>query len=221
MSTSHPPDIQSAPLTELPPVRRLLPKEWRERIDQFDTQVDTLVDHLRGNPVADRAFYLATELGDWSLIWHLIGTARGLISDEKANEAFRLSAGLGAETLLVNGVIKSFFRRSRPVWEQHRAFRIRRPRSSSFPSGHASSAFMAATLLGEDDPLAPLYYALAGVVAASRIYVKIHHASDVVAGAALGLVLGHIGRVMWPKGEPLPTVVSAVLPGQTGTKRAR
>jgi undecaprenyl-diphosphatase len=204
-------DIQSAPLTETPPVRRLLPKEWRDRIDRFDATADGLFDFLRGHPLADRSIYLATDLADWSLLWHLVAVTRGLTSNEKANEAFRLSSGLGAETVLVNVMIKSFFRRNRPTWDQPRAFRIRRPRSSSFPSGHASSAFMAATLLGEDDPLAPVYYALATVVACSRIYVKIHHASDVVAGAALGLVLGHIGRRVWPKGEPLPTLAAAAL----------
>ena len=101
--------------------------------------------------------------------------------------------------MLVNGVIKSFFRRHRPAWEQPRAYRIRRPRSSSFPSGHASAAFTAATVLSEGDPLWPLYYAVAAVVASSRAYVKIHHATDVVAGVATGLVIGRIARQVWPK----------------------
>ena len=89
--------------------------------------------------------YGASELGDFSLLWHMVGLARGLTSDERADEAIRLSVILAGESLLVNGVIKSFFRRRRPMWEQPRAFRIRRPRSSSFPSGHASAAFTAAT----------------------------------------------------------------------------
>lgn len=134
-----------------------------------------------------------------ALIWHMLGAARGLRSDRKADEAFRLMAVLGAESILVNGVLKSFFRRRRPDWEQPRAYRIRRPRSSSFPSGHASSAFTAATLLSQDDPLRPVYFGLAAVVATSRIYVKIHHASDVVAGAATGLVLGQLAKQVWPR----------------------
>ena len=172
----------------------------------FDKRVDGALDHLRGRPVADRVFYLATELGDWALIWHLAGTARGLRSDRHAAEAVRLSGLLGVETVLVNGVIKSFFRRKRPIWDQPRAYRIRRPRSSSFPSGHASSAFMAASVLSEDDPLRPLWYGLAVVVATSRVYVRIHHASDVVAGVATGVVLGRLAKRLWPKpvdGNPL------------------
>lgn len=175
--------------------------ELLARIHRFDDRVDRAVDNLRGNKVADRAFYAASELGDFSLIWHLVGVARGLTSDERADDAVRLSAVLAAESVLVNGIIKSFFRRQRPVWESvdPRPHRLRRPRSSSFPSGHASAAFTAATLLAEDNPLAPLYYGAAAFVAASRTYVKIHHASDVLAGVATGLVIGRLARKIWPK----------------------
>ena len=37
---------------------------------------------------------------------------------------------------------------------------------------------------------APLWLAVAGTVATSRAYVRIHHPSDVVAGAAVGALLG-------------------------------
>jgi undecaprenyl-diphosphatase len=173
------------------------------RVREFDDRVDGAFDRLRGNKIADRTFYGASELGDFSLIWHLIGVARGLTSDRRANEAIRLSSVLAAESVLINGVVKSFFRRRRPVWDAltPRPHKLRRPRSSSFPSGHASAAFTAATLLAEDDPLWPLYYATAAFVASSRTYVKIHHASDVLAGAVTGMVLGRIARKVWPKPE--------------------
>ena len=171
------------------------------RVGAFDDRVDGAFDALRGNKTADRLFYAASELGDFSLIWHLVGVARGVTSDRKADEAIRLSAVLAAESVLVNGVIKSFFRRRRPEWvsETPRPHKLRRPRSSSFPSGHASAAFTAATILAEDDPLWPLYYAAAAFVASSRTYVKIHHASDVVAGALTGIAIGRIARKAWPK----------------------
>jgi len=175
------------------------PTELTRRVRAFDDRADTLFDRVRGNAVADRVMYTASEVGDFSLLWHMVGAARGLTSEQRADEAFRLSLILGAESVLVNGVIKSFFRRRRPVYDQPRPHRLRQPRSSSFPSGHASAAFTAATVLAEDDPLWPLYYAAAAVVAASRTYVKIHHASDVVAGVVTGLVLGRIARRVVPK----------------------
>ena len=175
-----------------------LPARITARVTAFDRRVDKAVDGVR-SPGLDRFFYAATELGDFALIWHMIGVARGLRSDRHAADAVRLSSILGVESVLVNGVIKSFFRRRRPAWEQPRAYRIRKPRSSSFPSGHASSAMTAAAVLGEDDPLKPVYYAVGAIVAASRVYVKIHHASDVIGGVATGVVLGRIARKVWPK----------------------
>jgi undecaprenyl-diphosphatase len=53
---------------------------------------------------------------------------------------------------------------------------------------------MAATLLSERSRVKPLWYGLAGVVAASRIHVRIHHASDVVVGAGVGLLIGRVVR---------------------------
>lgn len=178
-----------------------LPPSLKQAIVGFDDAVDRRMARLRGDPVADKVFYGASELADWSFIWHLIGTGQALLPGRSPMSAVRLSVILGVESLLVNGGIKSLFRRTRPEWEaaHARPFRLRTPRSSSFPSGHASSAFTAAVVLAEDDPLAPVYFALAAVVAASRPYVKIHHASDVVAGAALGVVLGTVAKRVWPK----------------------
>jgi len=167
----------------------------------FDDAVDRRMARLRGNPVADKVMYGASELGDWSFIWHLIGTGQALLPGRSPMSAVRLSVILGVESALVNGGVKALFRRTRPAWEaaHARPFRLRTPRSSIFPSGHAGSAFTAAVVLAEDDPLAPLYFAVAALVAASRPYVKVHHASDVVAGAALGVALGAVAKRVWPK----------------------
>ena len=184
----------------------LLSNVNRRRIAAFDAHVDALFDQIRGNPTADRLFYAASELGDFSLIWLILGALRGLRSERDWHAAVRAGLGLGAESVLVNVGIKSLFRRTRPPWEVDRPIRIRRPRTSSFPSGHATSAFAAAGLLSEEDPLWPLYYGIGVVVATSRVYVKIHHASDIIAGAALGAALGRVGRRL----VPLPPVESIV-----------
>jgi undecaprenyl-diphosphatase len=167
----------------------------------FDEAVDGRLDRIRGNPAVDRLMYGASDLGDMSFIWHLLGTGQALLPGRSPITAVRLSTILGIESALVNGPVKSLFRRSRPTWEaaHARPHRLRTPRSSSFPSGHASSAFTAAGVLAQGDPLAPLYYAVAAVVASSRVYVKIHHASDVVAGAALGVGLAAVAKRVWPK----------------------
>ena len=173
----------------------------KQVVIDFDERIDQRVDQLRGHPVLDKVMYGASEVGDWSLLWHVVGTGQALLPGRDPMSALRLSAFLGAESLLVNGAIKSLFQRHRPVWEEDRPrpHRVRAPRSSSFPSGHASSAFAAAVVLGQGDPLWPVYGALAATVASSRVYVKMHHASDVLAGAALGVGLGLLARRVLPK----------------------
>jgi membrane-associated phospholipid phosphatase len=193
------PSPSSQPLPPQGDFWRALPASLEAKVEAFDRRADKELERLRADPRTDRLLYAATELGDYSLLWHLITAARGLRSDRDAADAVRIAVILGAESVLVNGVIKSLFRRTRPAWEQERTYRIRRPRSSSFPSGHASSGFTAAALLSETDRgLRPLWYATAAVVATSRAHVRIHHASDVIGGVVTGLVLGRIARRLWP-----------------------
>lgn len=188
-------------------LQEALPPTFAERVKAFDLAADAALQVLRDHRLADRVMYAATELGDMALVWHIVATARGLVDDRRAADAVRIAGLLGIESVLVNGVIKSFFKRQRPAWEQQRSYRIRKPRSSSFPSGHASSAFMAATLLSEiDEDLKPLWFAMAAVVATSRAHVRIHHASDVLGGVVTGLVLGQVFKRLWPApvdGNPL------------------
>ncbi len=168
-------------------------------IDRADVAIDALVDRMRGNPVADRVFYSASALGDWSLLWHLAGATQGVVTrDQGWRRAMRLSLALGVESAVVNGPVKSMFRRSRPVHVGDRPHHLRMPLTSSFPSGHASSAFLAAHLLADRTRGGGLWYVLAGVVATSRVHVRIHHASDVVGGAVLGLALGEVVRRLAP-----------------------
>jgi membrane-associated phospholipid phosphatase len=163
-------------------------------VASLDDAVDRAWDHLRGNPALDRLFYTASELGDFSLIWHLLGTARGVTLRGGTREAARLALALGAESALVNGMVKSAFKRERPVQSGERPHNLRQPLTSSFPSGHASAAFLAATLLSERSKVKPLWFGLAAIVATSRIHVRIHHASDVIVGAGIGLTLGRLIR---------------------------
>jgi len=167
---------------------------WQESkaVESFDAWADAQLERLRGNKAADVVFTTASELGDFSLIWHLVGATRGLTSDARADQAFVFSALIGAESLIVNQGIKRLFRRTRPTETGDPRFPVRKPSTSSFPSGHASAAFFAATVLTSFSGavVAPAWFALAGVVGTSRAYVRIHHASDVVGGAVVGLALG-------------------------------
>lgn len=162
------------------------------KVAAFDNWADAGLERLRGNRFTDKLFTVASALGDFSLIWHLIGATRGLTSDSRANQAFVFFALIGAESLIVNQGIKRFFRRTRPTEAGDARYPVRKPATSSFPSGHASAAFFAATVLTFWSGLvwAPTWFALAAIVAISRAYVRIHHPSDIIGGAVVGLALG-------------------------------
>jgi undecaprenyl-diphosphatase len=164
-------------------------------LTSFDSWGDSQLERLRGHALADPVFSTASLLGDFSVIWHLIGIGRVIIDPSTWRQSLALSAMIGAESLLVNQGIKRLFRRIRPTELGDPRYRIRRPRTSSFPSGHASSGFFAAAILTTATGVAwaPVWYAAAVIIAISRVYVRIHHLSDIVAGAALGAVLGVVG----------------------------
>jgi undecaprenyl-diphosphatase len=173
--------------------------------ERFDRVVDAAFDRIRGNPVADAVMYGASAVGDHGIVWLALAGLRALRERDRA-EAVRVVAIMAAESATVNLGIKSLFRRVRPVVDVPRPLPLRIPRTSSFPSGHATSAFCAAAVLSEGDRAALAYYALAAFVAASRVHVRIHHASDVVAGVVVGTVLGRVARLIWPRGESRPRV---------------
>ena len=164
----------------------------------FDEKIDLAWERFRGNPVLDKTFYLASELADFSVLWHIMGLSKGLAGGSAQREAVRLSAALIAESGIVNGILKSLFHRDRPDHIEERPREFLQPVTSSFPSGHASAAFLAATLLSDRSKFKPLWYGLAGIVATSRIHVRIHHASDVIAGTLVGLGLSRIVKKFFP-----------------------
>jgi undecaprenyl-diphosphatase len=171
----------------------------KDLVRDFDDRVDRSFETIRGNAVADRVFYTASELGDFGLLWVIYGLLRALRGG-RLNEAMAARAiiATGIESFFVNVLLKSLFGRGRPVTQREHPLPLRQPLTSSFPSGHATAAFCGATLLSDRDGLAGLYFFSAVLVALSRVYVRIHHASDVVAGVAVGLTLGQVGRRLFP-----------------------
>jgi membrane-associated phospholipid phosphatase len=169
-------------------------------LDRADELLDDTLDRVRGNAVADRVFYTASQVGDFSIIWHVLNVGLVLVGVRTRKQAVRLALCLGAESLIVNQGIKRLFRRQRPVSGDVHPHAVRTPSTSSFPSGHASSAAFAATLLSDDHPaLRPLFWLIAAIVSLSRPYVRAHHASDIAGGLVTGCVLARLARSPWTR----------------------
>ncbi|HEX6392294.1 MAG TPA: phosphatase PAP2 family protein [Acidimicrobiales bacterium] len=174
---------------------------------RLDDAVDSWFDsYLRGNPLADAVMYSASAVGDHGILWLAFA---GLQAARRRGgnwqrPLLRAVSGLAVESAVVNGPVKWMFRRTRPMHDEPRPWNVRQPRTSSFPSGHATSAFLGAALLSDDDPYWPIYYALAAVVAASRVHVKVHHASDVLGGVIIGAAMGQLVRKLFPLTKESP-----------------
>jgi undecaprenyl-diphosphatase len=168
-------------------------------VARIDQSVDSVFEaRFRGRKAIDLVMYGASALGEHSLVW----LALAAIESRRARlgwRGFARAAGaLSAESLFVNGLVKALFRRRRPEATDPRPLPLHTPLTSSFPSGHASASFFSAAMLRRPGSPWPLYYMVALVVSVSRVHVRLHHASDVVAGAALGALLGELARSRFP-----------------------
>ncbi len=180
------------------------PRRPKDLVHRVDGAVDRWVDRHRG-PAADRVFYSMSAAFDHGIGWHVIGVLEAVKARRK-QPLLRLSITLGVESFLTNIVVKSFFRRVRPIEHDEDFDRdtvdlpygVRMPITSSFPSGHAAAAFTAAAVLSRGPVSTVGYHGLATLIAGSRVYVRLHHTSDVVAGAALGSLMGVVARRIYP-----------------------
>ena len=151
-------------------------------------------------PVLDAFFSAFTRLGDHGILWILISL--GFLLVPKTRKAgLCCSLALIIMLLLNNLILKPLVGRIRP-YEVIPQLRLLVPpeRSFSFPSGHACSAFAAATAawlsLPEDLPrkLGIPLLILAALLAVSRIYVAVHYPTDVIFGSVEGILLGYAGE---------------------------
>ncbi|RUO35316.1 phosphatase PAP2 family protein [Aliidiomarina sanyensis] len=86
--------------------------------------------------------------------------------------------------------LKNLLRRDRP-WLRRKVKPVIKPADRfSFPSGHATAAFLFAALVIASFPVwAPIFYGWATLVAISRVALGVHYPSDVLAGAFLGTLI--------------------------------
>ena len=178
------------------------PRHPASSFDWLDKRVDTAFAPLRGRPAPDAIASVASALGDHGLVWFLLALARARRPGRRRTVAMRALLFTGALTPMVNAGLKAAVGRVRPEDQPDRSLPVRIPRTTSFPSGHALAAWCAATLLDDDDPWSPAYYAMATIISVSRVHARLHHTTDVLAGSLLGILLGRLGRLLFPVKYP-------------------
>lgn len=174
----------------------MIPAASRQAIDDADVALsDGLRDALaRRRRLRMLAILAARSADSWVCAAVLLGLWK--ISDPiLGRQALRLLAATVATGIAVR-VMKRLVRRDRPASEWGDGYRRVDPHS--FPSGHAARVGVIAAfgtlVLPAWAGLALLVWA--GAVAAARVGLGVHYVSDVVAGLALGGVVGVLTAVM-------------------------
>jgi membrane-associated phospholipid phosphatase len=128
---------------------------------------------------------------DKSRLWLGIAAAVALAGGRRGRRAaLEGVVAIGVTSATVNLGVKPIARRRRPDRAQPARFDDRHvpmPRSASFPSGHAASAFAFAYAVSRHLPaLAVPIRLLATAVAYSRVHTGVHYPGDVVIGSVTG-----------------------------------
>jgi membrane-associated phospholipid phosphatase len=156
---------------------------------------DYLNDHLSTSDTAKNVFLLGKYIGSFPVLIAAAGATYGVGRARGSRRGQHLGMDLIEATLLADGmtqIIKISVRRERPIRDDGT-----RASGFAFPSGHAAGTFAAATVLQQHLgwKWAVPTYTVASYVAMSRLVDDRHWASDVTAGAALGIIVGR--SVTW------------------------
>lgn len=150
------------------------------------------------NPMLDSLMKFITALGNGGMIW--IGATILLLIPKKTRKIGMMSAvALLGSLIINNNIIKNIVQRPRPfVTFTDLQIIIPTPSEYSFPSGHTSSSFAAASVFYRHLPkkLGLPSVILAGLIGFSRLYVGVHYPTDVIAGVIMGILLSYLAEFL-------------------------
>jgi membrane-associated phospholipid phosphatase len=182
-------------------LRRALLKKLKP-VDAIDAELFLRINHLPHTQRSNRFFYFLTYIFTGGVAWFVFMGLLWIVNRRLGWRIIRESAlSLALATALVEYPIKSYFRRRRPFIAIVQAIVIgKKPGTWSFPSGHSATAFAGAYFLSRYLPrLRGFFYAVASLVAFSRVYLGDHYPGDVVSGSTIGVLLARLfHRLPWP-----------------------
>jgi undecaprenyl-diphosphatase len=129
---------------------------------------------------------------NYGLLWFGIAAVPWLAGAAHGARTFVFVAGSVLATEWITYGVKVVFGRRRPAAvDSTLGGHIPLPRSHSFPSSHASMGMAGLLTMGSLYPAwLPALALLTAALCFSRVYMGVHYLLDVLAGVALGSVLG-------------------------------
>lgn len=172
--------------------------ELRDQTVALDEAISAAV-HDTATPTLDRFLVGFSEAANNSRIWFVTAGVVALVGGRRGRRAaVEAVASIALASAASNLAVKSLAPRPRPATAAGPMLpsrQVRRPRTASFPSGHAASAFAFASTMGEEVPPTWLpLHAAAAIVGYSRVHTGVHYPSDVVVGSLLGAMCGWVVR---------------------------
>ena len=164
---------------------------------QQELKVLDWIDSSLRSDFLDMAMPVLSFLGDIGWFWIALA-ALCLVKKETRKIGFTMALSLILSLLAVNTILKPMAARLRP-YEVSAAIvpLIPKPSGFSFPSGHTSASFAAATaIFCHSVWLGRAALLLAACIGFSRLYLNVHFPSDVLAGAAIGYALGRLADML-------------------------
>lgn len=141
----------------------------------------------------------ASVVGRGGIVWLAIGVTLAATHRLRPWALIELALAILLATLLADHLLKPIVARERPFTSTPDSPVIGgRPQDASFPSGHTANAFAGAFVLSRVVPSTRIgWWAMAAVIAYSRIYLGVHYPLDVLAGALIGCACGAMaGRLI-------------------------
>ena len=165
-------------------------------IQQVDESIICWIQEHFTHSALDSAMIWISRAGDKGILWIFLGVLFlffGLRKKEWMKRGISLLFCLATTALVCNLILKPWVARIRPYEVLHFSILVPPLSDYSFPSGHTSASFAAATAIyAMHHKWGIAAYVFAGLMGCSRLYLGVHFPTDVLAGAVIGTLLARV-----------------------------